>query len=460
VIFGDINARLGHAPDEVTLLAVGVLFLAGLLITLWFGRVPGQRINVGVLTYLWLVVVGLGLYASFGPFFLATDGPRYDAQAVDIARQLAGGRSGIDINQGKVGWPTMLGTVYAVLGRVPLAGILISCTVVALTAAVTGKAAVAAWGRCPTLPLVAIFCLSPSFLLLGPSLMREPLCWFGTALATLAAIRRIRAARGWIAPLLLGALVLFWVRTLLGVLVVGGLLLGYVLVALKRRYGWTVSAIASGAVSAAMLLLVGPVLALAGQDLLSVAEGRGYLAESATTGFGSVPSTSGGVTGLLQAGVQSLPRVLLGPFPWEVGLAAVWLWIIANSLVWWATIVLIWRAGRRAAWDDVVLTAVVAGLVVLMGMAVVLTNYGIVVRLRSDVVVLLVPVVLGLWTSGTEDTGKGGRRAPARASRPVPAALPDPTTPRPGRPTRAGAGRPGAGRWAAHPREMVRHDGR
>jgi hypothetical protein len=426
VIFGDPNAFLGYAPTSAAVLGICVVFLAGCLVTAWAGRVPGQRLNVGVLLYLWLALVGVVLYRTFGPFFLGTDGPLYDAQALGIAQKMSGelDGGGLSLRQGKVGWPTMLGVVYAAMGRVPLAGILINCAVVAVSAAITQKAAVVAWGRCSTVRLLAVFGLVPCFMVLGPSLMREPLCWLGSAMITYAVVHRMRLGTTRWAPLLAGALLLLWVRTLLGVLVIGGYLLGYLFLRLKNRYGWSLALVGVGLLSSSLLLAAGPALALAGQDFASVAAGRTYLADEVTTGFAQIPDYSGGALGLVTVALKTLPPVALGPFPWEIGFSGVWLWVLANSVAWWMVLVAVVQAARRSRRDDVVMLCSIAGLAVLIGMSAMLTNYGIVVRIRSDVLVMLAPVVMGVaarpvagpaaGTGRPDEPGRPRRRRPGR----------------------------------------------
>jgi hypothetical protein len=389
--------------------------LAGLLLVLQISArwAPGSHVALAV--YIWLAVVGILQNWLLGPFFLGTDGPTYDAQAVRVAEQLLGQRGSetVALDAGKTGWPTILGVFYALLGRVPLVGILFNCVIVAICVLVVQRATVIAWGRCSSTLLFAAFACVPVFILLGPSLMREPLCWLGGALATLGVVTRLRTGRTAWGPLLSGVLILLWVRTLLGSLVLGGFGAGLLIHAVRKRHGWS-AAFGLGAAGAALLLFaVAPVLALVGYDFGKVAASREYLAEDVTTGFSSLPDYSGGPFQLFLVALKTLPQVALGPFPWEVGTSAVWAWVMLNTVAWWLLIVAVIRLlVREDARRSVVLVCGIAGLAVLIGMASALTNYGIVVRIRSDVMAMVLPLVLGRGQRATADSPESGERMP------------------------------------------------
>jgi len=141
-----------------------------------------------------------------------------------------------------------------------------------------------------------------------------------------------------------------------------------------------------------------------------VDDNRDYLAE-ATTGF-STPDRPPGTLGLIVSGLETLPRALIGPAPDEIGPQPVWLWVVANTVYWLVLLaaVVVRFPGRADAPTNtgVGVALVLIAAVAIVGMAVTLTNYGIVVRMRGMPTFLLLPLVLApLWSPRRDPLFRG-----------------------------------------------------
>ncbi|MGO4692091.1 hypothetical protein [Glaciibacter sp. 2TAF33] len=394
MIFGDVNAHLGSAEMLVAWLACVIVFVAGLgLVGFLSMRMLGLA-RYGVTVFTGLVVIGCIITMIFGPFFLGADGPEYDLQAVDVSLRLHGERLHAELTGGKEGWPLLLGAAYSLVGRVPFVGILLNCIAVGVSAVFVASTAKLLWGKFSPTALYLWYFGTPLIALLGPSLMREALCWMAISMLAFGAVALARRRAHAVWPILVGAGALFAVRTSLAVLVITALAMSWMVCILlaKKRYFMVALTMAAGVAIASTVL--GSVLDGLGFSEQFLQANRVYISADATTGFAS-SSLQPGLLGLLSTAAQVFPRVVLGPYPWEIQLAPAWIWVATNTIAWLVLLILAIRSltfeGRRR----VRMVALLAVALLLFGMSLSLTNYGIIVRMRGACVFLLLPLVLG-----------------------------------------------------------------
>lgn len=407
MIDGDINASLGSA-ELVTAWVAGVLFFAIGIAVVWIvsKRVLGHP-RYGLTVFLGMFATGAVITSLFGPFFLAADGPQYDLQAFQFAQSLKGESVEVQFAGGKEGWPVVLGLVYFLFGRVTFVGIIISCIAVAISAIFVSGSAELLAGRFSERALYMWYFLTPLILLLGPSLMREALCWMAVSMVSYGVIARSSGHTRGLLVALLGALILGAVRTSLAVLVIAGLAVSWVcLILISRKMYYVLAAIAI-AVAALASILLSPTLGALDSAEASLQANRLYLSAEATTGF-STSVLGTGVGGFLVVVMEVFPRVLLGPFPWELGIpweageSMVWLWVLSNSLIWLALLWVVLRKRRLLKHRRAAALILGATAIVMLGMSLSLTNYGIIVRMRGTPMIMLLPLALMLAPEGHE----------------------------------------------------------
>lgn len=399
MIFDDPNARFGETASLVQMLVFAIVIVAGLLTIHAWARLLRVGSSGPLIVFMAYVLIGLGLAAAAGPFAFATDGPVYDSQAMGVATDIGivpGETQTEPLHPGKAGYPVLLGAIYAVTGRMPLAGILINCIFVGATVATILGAAQVAYGRARQIPVVVLFLVSPTFLTLGPAVMREALCWLGVSLLVFVSVQLWhRRLNGVSLFCLAGSIsILVSVRTTLFVLMLLSVVIAFCIAIVWRQMGLTGLwfLLAFGALS--LLVLGDPLIGILGFDFSSIMMTRDYLARSATTGFSisAGPLSAFGGAGLLLA---SLPTVVFGPFPWQMGPEPVWAWVALNAVSWWVAIILALRnqVARLRPGITVLLMSSAVGL--LLGLSLTMTNFGIVARLRAIPLVIILVIVAG-----------------------------------------------------------------
>lgn len=343
-----------------------------------------------------LVLVFLVIVFLDAPLGSGTDEVVYQTQAEAVSRSLSltgdvTSRYAV-LDEGKYGWPAVLGTVYWISGTdSPYLGIFINATVTFVALLLVAAAAQRLFPSVrPNLLHVMLAVSAPAVLMFGVSLMREPWAWLAIAVGMHALISAQRGRRAEaVGLLLLSFTVAFWIRTPLAVILVGawggGLFVSWV----YRRAGLLGAATALAGCFAVGLQILVPILAAAGYSPQLLLIARDYLASVSTTGFISRdPFTLLGM-------VEALVRVGLGPLPWEYRPAPVWGWVLLNQVHWLVVAGLAAVAWRRHG-SDIARVALLAFCVVLLaGLAIGLTNYGIVVRMRASLIIAVIPLAWG-----------------------------------------------------------------
>jgi hypothetical protein len=150
-------------------------------------------------------------------------------------------------------------------------------------------------------------------------------------------------------------------------------------------------------------------------DLTQANVVRRDLALSASTGYDHEADISTSQRALLY-----LPRGLvnfgIGPFPWQVA-SARQLLVVPDMLVWWFLLPSLWR-GQREARRRIgrrVLVLLLPAVTTASLLALAVGNFGTAVRERSQVVVILIPVIaLGLTVRRKTATSDLPRPEPVR----------------------------------------------
>jgi hypothetical protein len=379
-------------------LAVGVLVVAlvGLVSVGVCRALPAVAGAARWLLVLLCTVVAVVVFLDV-PFGSGTDELVYQHQAegVRLSLVLSGGLDPYYavLDPGKTGWPTVLGTLYYVVGSDnPYLGIVVNAaiTYLALLLAVAAGARIhpdARWREW----FGAVLVVSPPLVMYGPTLLRECWAWLTVALAIHGLIWLVRRCP-WTGTLTVAAaaLLAYWIRSPLAPILVAACVAGLVISVVWRHFGTKAAVVAFLCLGLAGRLALTVVLSSVGLSPEQLFVAREYLADVATTGFPPAdPFTPVGL-------VESLVRVGLGPLPWELRPAPVWAWVLVSWAYWILVLVLSWRAVRRTGLDAATVAVLVFAVVLLAGLAVGLTNYGIVVRMRATVIIALLPVAWGM----------------------------------------------------------------
>ena len=357
-----------------------------------------------------LLAVYLAVVFFDVPFGSGTDEVVYHTQASGVGRSLllTGETASryVMLDEGKHGWPTVLGVLYWFSGSTsPYVGLFVNANVTFAALLLSAAAGQRIYPASRPGPWhVMLLVASPTVLFLGVSLLRDPLAWLAIALSVhaLLVLLRSRAALG-AAVLLLACLLAFWLRAPLAVIIVAASVGALMVIPAYRRWGVGGAMITMLAAFLAGLQVLVPLLAAAGYSPSLLLIARDYLATISTTGFiARDPFTPVGM-------VEALVRVGVGPFPWEYAPAAVWAWVLGNHLYWLAVLALAVLAIRRYGMDLPRMALLAFCTVLLAGIAVGLTNYGIVVRMRGSLIIAALPLAWGALPLVTARTSREGR---------------------------------------------------
>lgn len=293
----------------------------------------------------------------------------------------------------QVGYFVFVGSLYWVLGVVPLVPVLLNCIIGALTAIPVYRIAARIGGRLAGRWAAVLIVFFPSLVLWSSLLVRDAPALFLIAWAAALGqdlLRRVSLAKALTLIACLG--VLATLRSYIFLLLAAALV-GAFLIAAVRRPG--------RALAVAVLATLGILLLVRGAGL-----GEEFLAEdylvridhqrrlNALVGNAAIEmgahdiSTPAGALVYLPTG---LAYFLLAPFPWQLGgrqaLA------LPDLLVWYACLPLvvmgaIWAYRRRRV---PALVPLLAGISICLLYALVEGNVGIIVRHRAQALVLLLP---------------------------------------------------------------------
>lgn len=396
------------------LLSVSLILFAGGL-----GFLITRRWDVSLLPFLSvaavLILVGLSTQLAASPFYLGRfDGHYYLDWGFAISEAWRDGQpwSGRVIWPGKGVWPLLIAVANYSFGRVLVALIVINALVFAFSIIFLQKATALLFGVRPKWTIIVLALTNPPALIFAPALLREAIFWFGISAGILAIAYLYRAswARG-VVFLLLSVVVVLGIRPSLGVLIVFPLVAVAVVVWSLRKDSVLIGRIFIGP---ALLAILGAaffpaVSALTSSDvpqevlrstkILGSDNVATALSDSAVT-LSELPvgflCDSASYLGILCGSLERLPAFMFGPFLSEIGPEPVWIVVIASTLhflfLFGTSVLFLFQKKQRSL---ATLGLFSLGLVTLLILAAILTNYGIIIRFRVAAELFLLPLSLG-----------------------------------------------------------------
>ena len=360
---------------------------------------------------------GLALHTPFSPLFVEGDGQYYQEWGFSLAAAWLAGDPMVSPEAfwpGKGMFPAIIAGFAAIAGPVTITLIIFNALILSLCVIVLQRATFMVGEISPRWSMVVAFVSSSSFLVFGPSILREALFWLGVAFGALAlsyaTTRRYLSA---LSAVGLSTLVLLGIRPSAGIVIVYGFVAMLVLFfgIGGRRLSWLRGL---GTLTVLLILTLSFPIALdsvrEGVNVDTIETSNRALAKDfVTTAYGpssdsASPSeplceseftaSSLAATALCRA-LVNLPYALFGPFYWEYGPEAIWLLSGASTLhflilVGLAAYYVVVSRGHRLSLLPLL---AVAALSMLMWSSL-LTNYGILIRFRAATEIMLLPLAL------------------------------------------------------------------
>jgi hypothetical protein len=348
--------------------------------------------------------LGIGLlisHSNAATTYLGPDAKQYSQGAAQLVQSWSGHGARPTLPAGKEGYFYELGILYYVFGTHPEAGIafnaLLAAALVPLLTDITRRLFGGDAARY-TAPIVVLL---PGLLIWTAQLLREASVLLLIVAAVDVALRlSAEASARRIALLSFLVAVLFAFRANVAYVLLGGLAVGVIV---SKRQIVAGLSLGASVLSLSLLFVLSAGLgysgyrAAAGADLQKVNSARVDLRTSAASGFGQTSdvSTPARAAAYLPIG---LAEFSLGPFPWQVN-SVRQLPALLDVAVLWALVPSIRRglARSRRLHKQAAFVLLVPAAITACMLALLVGNFGTVVRERMQVVVLLVPFIsLGL----------------------------------------------------------------
>lgn len=405
--------------------ALGVLAL----VLVWVATGDAHDRGVARWTYAsYLLHLGLSLTigtSNLTVMFFGPDANTYHVVSVKVARHWSEGTPMPDLPLGKEGFFFALARLYDLLGPYRVSGLALTSLCSALLVPLVADSTRRLFGRRAAAAVLPLLVLLPGILVWTSQLLREAPILACLALGGNLAIRLSeRLSAGRFLALGLTLAVLFTLRANIAYVFAGAMLVGLVLSGRHLMAGVATAAISLTLVAA---IVVGGGLGESGYEYVAAADLeqvntlRSNLANTANTGIARDAdiSTPSGSLAYLPIGV---PQLLLGPFPWQVRNLKQFLGLLEAMTLWPLVPALVrgLRQARRSSGRRVaLLLAPAAGITLVL--ALIIGNYGTIVRERLQVLIFLLPLVaLGRVPADDEDPAPPTERG---ATAPVVAAL-------------------------------------
>lgn len=413
-VVGALVALAPSVPAVAAVLILTVMALAALTTRLcggWDGWERRRLSKWTAFSFCSHLFIGLAItsftsaYKYFGP-----DAIYYHALSTGIARHWQGLADIPAVPAGKEGFPYLLASFYWVFGTQVALGVILNAGFAAALVPLLSDCTRTMFGREPSRYVAPIVSLMPSFLVWPSQLLREAGALMFLAVTAACAARLARRWRLSSAVLMVAALaLLFTFRGFVALFVTGAVASG---VAVSRR---NMAAGLSTAVAVSLLLIsvvAGLGVGREGYEATidigfqTASAARADLSNSAGSGFdvGADISSPAEAVAYLPIG---LVRLFLGPFPWEVQ-SVRQMPALLDAFAIWALVPGTLRglqvSIRRTSRTCLVLLLPPAGLAIVI--ALVIGNFGTLLRERTQVFVFIVPfIALGVAHSNPRRFG-------------------------------------------------------
>lgn len=398
---------------------LGYLVLASVFFVLIFITIKFSIRATGSYLYFILIVctlslAGIAIYITVGPYAIFADATYYHDLANAILNWWGGNGDDPYGNlwqalMGKRGWPTVIASLYWLIGVQPFVVIALNILLLGITSVfIAASVALISPGFNPKWLFSIFFLMAPFWVVFGVSMGRESIYWLSTSMMVYSTILFLRG----IIPqsitfFLIASVFMICFRPNLGIPQIYAFILPiFVYWAVKNYQPNLRKVIKSIGIFLLLVLSVFPAKELVTSGAAPVEQIRRVLSNGANSGF--APQTividesslfqpeqrqSSG-NSLLDYGlnsIQTLPRGLFGPYVTEFSLEPSMLLAEANLAYWLFLVVLVvigiflnlQRAfGLVLSTISILIVAIISTL---------LTNYGILVRFRAIAVIVLMP---------------------------------------------------------------------
>lgn len=403
-----LGALIVHGAAVIALLApaglgvVALIALVRVLVT-WSDDVTSvQRV-------LWWTMAAFLLHLVFGLVvtyfsspFNYSDAVGYHNGAVALAQHWLHGGPTPAFAAGKEGYYYTLGILYLVFGSHATVGLALNAVLSAALVPVLSDLTNRQFGREAAHYVAPLVALLPGLIMWTSPLLKEAGVVFLLAVAANCAVRLTeRPTVGALAVLAASLSLLFTYRGPIAILASAGLIVGIMVSPGRSIGGLGTGLSAAGAIAVFVVAfglgLTGYRSAVHQSNLGQVSTVRQDLATSAKSGFDPQADVST-TSGALSYAPRGIFNFLLGPAPWQVHSLAQAA-ALPDVAVWWCLFPSllrgVWAGGRRIGSGAFVLG--LPAVLLVFTLAIVAGNFGLVVRERAQVVVLLIPfIALGL----------------------------------------------------------------
>lgn len=363
-------------------LAIGIVLIA----------LAGRKLGI-----VGIALIALGLRGARGVQSLLTgeidDAAAYDNFAVNLANHWQNNGPDPGAWLGKDGFPAILAAIYSYLGHAPEIGYAINAVVGGLAVVVVAATtAQMGWGSAVR-PAAWIVALWPVGIVWGGALLRESIVTLLLAVGLWGTVRlyQLYVGSGALAIAAAGLAMMFMRGGLAFLILIGMPLVAAIATNLRNKASMSRWALGAGVMVVAVLAF----------NVLNgyFAEGRffEYRPEvsldqnSGTSSFAAAGLGKSALNQSLFAHVLRVPTAAIGPLPWTVTNLSLLqafldglLWIIVWTSAIFATI----KLAKRA--DALLFTLPILSLVV--AIAANASNFGLIVRLRGQGIVLIAPL--------------------------------------------------------------------
>ncbi|MEJ7585429.1 MAG: hypothetical protein WKF43_15425 [Acidimicrobiales bacterium] len=388
---------------SAALVVVGVLLLATLVPRLCADEETRRRIGRWT-AWSFAGHLGLGLAVSSSSTlqsYLGGDADQYHQGAQGIVAHWLDGSALPLLPPGKEGFYYLMAGLYWAVGASPVTGLVINAVMTAALVPIMSTLTTELFGERAARPVPVLVTLLPGFALWPSQLLREAGVYFFTAVALLAAARLARRVKPSSVVVLASSLALLstW-RSYIALMVAGGVAVALVVGSrgLKGIAAGLSATVVVGALVVGLGLGYSGLRAANDADLVEVDSIRLDSATGADSGYLEDADVSDSRRAVSYLPV-ALPYLAFGPFPWQLA-GGRQLFGVPDAVTWWILLPSlatgIHLGWRRHRWRIAMLIGPALGSSV--AIALLVANFGTMVRARMQVILILVPLVAFGWS--------------------------------------------------------------